>query len=135
MRLHDLNGIIYTLATLPVVASGANSALEAICPSPFSDRNGYVESIDLITPEIYTGDATNTQNMNAQLVAGTEIGNLDLGAANNTAVGVPKAFTMTGTDAQRTIAAGGCIIIQREEVGTQPARIAGAVVRVGWKAA
>jgi hypothetical protein len=130
--LDDKSGVYYTERSMPAVASGANTAYEAVFTNPFG-QNAYVDSIALVPIEAITGDATNSNNLNADLAAGTEIANLDFGAANDGVRGTPKAFTMTGTDAQRTIAANGCLLIEREEVGTQPVRLPGHVIRVGWK--
>lgn len=132
--LHDLPGVLYTEVSLPATASSASTAYVAVMVNPFQG-SAYVESIEHYPIETVTGDATNTTNFNADLVAGTEIANKDYGAAENGAVGVAEAFTFTGTAAQRKIAQGGCILIEQEEVGTQPARIAGHKIRVGWKGA
>lgn len=129
--VRDIPGVHYTTHPLPAVASGGNTAYEAVCVNPF-EGSAYIESIEIIAIEDYTGDATNSQNFNADLVAGTEIANKDLGAGVNLTKGVAAALTFTGTAAQRTIAQGGAILIEREEVGTNPARIFGSVVRVGW---
>jgi hypothetical protein len=133
-KLHDIPGVHYTFHPLPAAASGANTAYEAVCPNPF-DEPAYVESIDIIPIEAITGDNTNTQNYNADLVGGTEIANKDFPTGTNGVAGTPTAMTITGTTAQRTIAANGCILIEREEVGTAPARAFGTVARVGWKGA
>lgn len=131
-NLHDIPGVHYTYTPLPAAGSGANTAYEAIIPNPLPG-NAYVDSIDLLPIEAITGDDTNSNNYNVDLAGTTEIANLDLTTGNDAVRGTPKAFTISGSAAQRTVAAGGLLLVEREEVGTQPARIAGHMIRVGWK--
>ncbi len=133
--LEALPGVIYTERALAASASSAATAYVAVFPNPFEGR-AYIESIEHVPIEDVTGDDTNTTNYNADLVAGTEIGNLDYPTGDDADRGVAVAFDLSGaTAAQRTIAEGGSILIEQEEVGTQPARAAGHVIRVGWKSA
>lgn len=131
--LSRLKGTYYTEHVLPLQASSANTAIEAVISNPLG-RNAKIVSIDHLPVEAITGDNSNSQHMNILLADGsTEIANLDYDLATDAVRGVAKAFTLSGTAAQLTIAAGICILYQREEIGTQPARIAGHKIRVGWK--
>ena len=134
MQLSEIAGVHYVEAVLPAVASGGNTAYEAIIMNPFPNNKAYVQSIELIPIEDITGDATNTNNWNVDLVGGTEIANKDFGAASDADRGVALAFTISGTAAQRLLAVGGTLLVEREEVGTQPARIHGHKIRVGFLA-
>jgi hypothetical protein len=132
--LGQLPGIFYTTHTLPASASGENTAYKVVAPNPFQSEYAKVASIEHVPIETVTGDNTNTTNFNADLVNGTEIANKDYPTGESAARGVAEAFTFTGTAAQRRIAPGGAILIETEEVGTQPARAHGHVIRIGWKA-
>lgn len=135
-HIHDVCGTHYTCASMAAVASSDNTAVVAVIESPFSLGSAKIVSIDHIPAAAVTGDATNSCHFNALLIDGsTEIANLDYDAAINGVLGTPKAFTLSGTAAQLTVAAGGCILIQREEIGTQPVMIAGHRFRVGWQGA
>ena len=134
MQLAEIAGVHYLEAVLPAVASGANTAYEAVFMNPFPNNKAYVESIQLIPIEAITGDNTNTNNWNVDLVAGTEIANKDFATGSDAVRGVALPFTISGTAAQRLLAVGGTLLVEREEVGTQPARIHGHKIRVGFKA-
>lgn len=126
-------GTLYTEASLPLNASNAATAIVAALVNPFG-KNAKIVSLDFFFPEAVTGDNTNSMHLNLMLANGsTEIGQLDFTTGVNATIGTKKAGTLSGTAAQLTIAADGCVTLQREKIGTTPARIAGARVRVGWQ--
>lgn len=129
----DKSGIVWTNHILPAVASGGNTAYECVCANPFGEVYAYIEDARYIPIEDVDGDDTNSFNLNMDLVAGTEIANLDFPNSNNASKGVAEAFTFTGTAAQRRIAPNDSVLIEREEVGTQPARIFGSIVQIAWR--
>lgn len=133
MRISELVGGVYTQVMLPATASDANSAVVAQMANPFPGHKGYIESSEIFPAATVTGDNTNSTNYNLQLVDGTQIATKTYPTSTNGAKGVADAMTISGTKAQRTIAADGAIFLQQEEVGTQPARVAGFVWRVKWR--
>lgn len=133
--LGQLPGIFYTEVSLPAAAGAAASALEGILSNPFQ-TTAKIVSYEVYPIESVTGDNTNTVNYNLVAVDGTtEIGNCDFGTGSNGTRGVAKTGTLSGTAAQLTLDAGESVFVQREKVGTSPARVAGWRVRIGWRGA
>lgn len=130
---HDNPGVLYTETALPATTAADVSSIAAILTNPFRG-NAKIVSCDLYPVAAITGDDTNSQNFNLMLANGTtEIGQLDFPAAVNGVIGTKKAFTLSGTAAQLTIAADGAVTIQIEDVGDQPGLIYGHRIRIGWK--
>jgi hypothetical protein len=131
--LHDVPGSHYTYLTMAAVASGDNTAYVGGTINPLNGPAKII-AIHLIPIAAITGDNTNSNNYNVDIVASTtEIANLDLATGTDAVLGVPLAFTLSGTAAQLTVAAGGVLLVEREETGTQPVRIAGHAIRFTWK--
>jgi len=131
----DIPNGIYTDTVLPAITADAATAIIAHVMNPFS-KSAYINSIKLFPGvEIANSDNnTDTFNLNIQLEATTEIANWDL-LDNNGPFEVDAGgydFTISGSAAQRLIAAGDGLLIQREDSGTSPALVNGQIIRIHW---
>lgn len=124
----ELSGDVYVDVHFPAVAENTATGYFAMAVNPF-DGNGYIDAIEFLPIANITGDNTNTFNLNVDLSSGTEIANLDLITNTNAVVGTRNSFTITGTDAQRTLAKGAAVSIEREDIGVGTATPEGCIVR------
>lgn len=125
-----LAGVQYLTAYVPAVTAKAATAPVAAIVAPFKCR---IVSVEFIPLADVTGADTNSRNLNLKLTDtdGTEIANLDFAAGTDAEALAAKAFTMKGTEAQQTLAAGDVIALESELVGTDGLALPAGVLRVG----
>jgi hypothetical protein len=115
MRASELLGKHKFTVNLPAAAAADATVILGVWRAPYKC---VVNLLTHVPGSTITGADTNTAHLNVQLAAGTEIANRDYTNGVNGTPAAPLAVSLTGTTAQKTLAAGDALLFQREKVGT-----------------
>lgn len=127
---HDIPGTQYANVHVPLANAADATALVAGWVAPFKCL---ITSLQFTASAAVTGANTNSRNLNVTLGDATEIANVDFAANSNAAKGTAKTIALTGTTAQKTLAAGAALFLESELVGAGGLALPMGVWRIGFR--